>query len=353
MAFYLPQFHPIAENDAWWGRGFTEWRNVARATAKVRGQRQPQLPADLGFYDLRLEETRRQQAQMAREYGLHGFCYYHYWFNGRRVLERPFEEVLRSGDPDLPFCLCWANENWTRIWDGGSQHMLLEQRYSAADDHAHAESLLPAFCDPRYVRVDGRPMFLIYRTALLPDPAATAKRWRDVVRAHGLADLYLVRVESHADFSTPQSLGFDAAVEFAPFNGLGPRLFRTRLDGIRRRLALLPRATGENNYYRYADVARRMSQRPRTEFECIPCVTPGWDNTARRRDGATVLLDATPAEYCAWLQRAVHRAQTQLPEDRRFVFINAWNEWAEGNHLEPDLDAGLTYLEATRQALLV
>src|SRR5215467_8332153 len=173
IAFYLPQFHPISGNDQWWGKGFTEWRNVVRGRPLFPGHYQPHLPADLGFYDLRVPEIRQAQADLAQEYGIHGFCYYHYWFNGRRLLQRPFEEILASGKPDFPFCLCWANENWTRTWDGGDDQILLAQNYSDEDDLTHIKSLIPAFRDKRYIRVNGKPVLLVYRTTSLPNPSET------------------------------------------------------------------------------------------------------------------------------------------------------------------------------------
>src|ERR1700682_5554230 len=181
ISMYLPQFHPIPENDEWWGTGFTEWANVTKARPKYRKHYQPHLPSDLGFYDLRLSETREAQAELAKRYGIHGFCYYHYWFNGKRLLERPFTEVLASGNPDFPFCLCWANENWTRRWDGREQETLLRQRYSPEDDRAHIRALLPAFEDARYIRVEGKPFFVVYRTGHMPDPRRTAEIWREEV----------------------------------------------------------------------------------------------------------------------------------------------------------------------------
>ena len=190
IAIHLPQFHPIKENDSWWGKGFTEWRNVAKAKPLFEGHYQPHIPADLGYYDLRLNEVREQQAEMARHYGIEGFCYYHYWFNGKRVLERPVNEIFESGKPDFPFMLCWANENWTRRWDGMENDILLEQKYSEEDDENHIEYLIQFFKDPRYIRVNNKPVIIIYKTFLLPDPRKTADTWRRMAAKYGL-ELYI------------------------------------------------------------------------------------------------------------------------------------------------------------------
>lgn len=352
IAFYLPQFHPTPENDEWWGMGFTEWRNVTKARPQFAGHYQPHLPADLGFYDLRLPEVQVAQADMAREHGLHGFCYYHYWFNGRRILERPVNDFLASGKPDFPFCLCWANENWTRVWDGGEKDVLLEQRYSEDDDLTHILSLLPAFRDPRYIRVDGRPVLLVYRTGLLPNPFRTAEIWRRAALEAGLPGLYLMRVESHGDDTDPRSIGFDASVDFAPFNGLGARYIKpSALAQALTKLGLLPRGLLDHNVYLYQDVANAMLRTPAAPFKRHRCVTPGWDNTARRAKNGTILLESTPARYERWLSGAATLTRQELAGEEQIVFVNAWNEWAEGNHLEPDLRWGRAYLEATQRAL--
>lgn len=353
IALYLPQFHPTPENDEWWGKGFTEWRNVTKARPLFPGHYQPHLPADLGFYDLRLPEAREAQAALAREYGIHGFCYYHYWFNGRCMLERPFNEVLASGKPDFPFCLCWANENWTRAWDGGKTNILLGQNYSHDDDLAHINSLMPAFQDPRYIRIDGRPLFLVYRTGLLPDPRRTAEIWREAAVRAGVGDLYLVRVERFARDIDPALIGFDATVEFAPdADAMVARRFHDGLPGfLSRHGIIISRAYAQNRVVRYADLAKSMLSRPMPEFKRFRCVTPMWDNSARRKQHAWIVVDSTPDLYQNWLETVAAQTRQRYQGDERLVFINAWNEWAEGNHLEPDLKWGRAYLEATRGAL--
>jgi lipopolysaccharide biosynthesis protein len=352
IAFYLPQFHPIAENDEWWGKGFTEWRNVVKAKPLFPGHYQPHIPADLGFYDLRLPEAREAQAALAREYGIHGFCYYHYWFNGRRILERPFNEVLASGKPDFPFCLCWANENWTRVWDGGEKNVLLEQKYSHEDDLAHIESLIPAFRDERYIRINGKPLFLVYRTGLLPNPARTAEIWREAARRAGIGDLYLVRVESFGNVTDSRSIGFDAAVEFAPFGGvMGKLKFHGSFHRLLANVGLLAKGFTENSVIDYDTIAQGMVNRPEPDFKLFRCVTPSWDNSARRKRGGLIFDRATPKKYEAWLRTVLEKTLRRREGEERIVFINAWNEWAEGNHLEPDLKWGRAYLEATKIAL--
>ena len=352
IAFFLPQFHPVHENDAWWGKGFTEWTNVVRAQPRFPGHYQPHIPADLGFYDLRLPDTREAQAELAREYGVSGFCYYHYWFTGRRILERPVNEILASGRPDFPFCLCWANENWTRRWDGAESHLLLSQEYSDADDLAHIESLFPAFCDPRYIRVNGKPLFLVYRTELLPDPRRTAELWRGAAQKAGIGELYLVRVESKEPDIDPRPLGFDAAVEFAPdWKQLPWYLRDSRKIALQARLGMLPKAYADNLICEYDEVAAKMLAKPAPDYKRFPGVAPSWDNSARRSSGAVILRGATPEKYENWLRENSRRVLERFQGEERLLFINAWNEWAEGCHLEPDLKHGRAYLEATRRAL--
>ncbi len=338
LAFYLPQFHPIPENDTWWGKGFTEWTNVARARPLFPGHYQPHIPADLGFYDLRLPEVRQAQADLAREYGIGGFVYYHYWFNGKRLLEGPFDQVLSSGRPDFPFCLCWANESWTRAWDGHSDEILMPQSYSEADDREHIRWLARAFQDPRYIRVQNKPLILIYAANKLPHPRRTSEIWREEAQKLGLGELFLCRVESYADeVGNPGELGLDAAVEFQPdWKHLST-----------------PRAAplyGDLRVYEYMEIMQQQLAKPASSYPRFPGVTPSWDNSPRRLNKAIILAGSNPALYEIWLRAAIQKARQQDPGEG-IVFINAWNEWGEGNHLEPDWAFGRGYLEATRRAL--
>jgi lipopolysaccharide biosynthesis protein len=354
LALYLPQFHPIPENDEWWGVGFTEWSNVVRARPQFPGHHQPHLPAGLGFYDLRLPEAREQQANLATGAGIGGFVYYHYWFGGRRLLNRPFDDVLASGTPEIPFALCWANEHWTRVWDGGANDVLVAQSHSDEDDRAHLRWLCEAFDDPRYLRVDGKPLFFVYRASKLPDPRRTTETWREEAVRLGVGDLFLVRVESFPEERTdPRTLGFDAALDWVPdWADLGPRLRQSPMDRITRKLGLSPPGYGLHRVHDYRDVIGRSLLRRREEWEQFPCVTPSWDNSARRANNGVILRGATPDLFEDWLVAALERAGKELPPGHRLVFVNAWNEWAEGNHLEPDDRWGTAWLDAVRAARL-
>lgn len=352
IAFYLPQFHPIPENNEWWGKGFTEWTNVAKAKPLFPGHYQPHLPADLGFYDLRLPETRQAQADLAREYGIYGFCYYHYWFNGKRLLERPFDEILASGKPDFPFCLCWANENWTRKWDSQEQNVLMEQVYSEEDDRLHMRWLAKAFRDRRYIKVDGKPLFLVYRAMKIANPIKTAKVWREEARKLGIGEIFLCRVESFPDeHNDPSLMGFDAAVEFQPdWSHLRLPLQTGRRWQLARELGLANQAYGINRIYDYSTIVEHMLAKPTPDYQQFPCVTPSWDNTARRKKDAIILQNSTPQSYEHWLKTIVDKTLSNKSAEN-LIFINAWNEWGEGNHLEPCQKWKHAYLEATRRAL--
>jgi lipopolysaccharide biosynthesis protein len=332
IAFYLPQFYPTLENDGWWGPGFTEWTNVVQGRPLFDGHYQPRLPADLGFCDLRVPEVRQAQADLAAQHGIEAFCYWHYWFHGTRVLERPFEEVLASGEPALPFCLSWANETWARRWhgSGNSDEVLREQTYSEEDDVEHARWLLTAFADPRYVRINDRPLFLVYRPFDLPDARRTTEIFRrESVRA-GLPEPYLLGINAHLPTKDTRSLGFDCTLNFEP------------------QLSAVPGPTEPGlKIYDYTIATQSMRNQTR-DYPTHPCVMVSWDNTPRQGDNGIVFINSKPETFEQGLRRVVATLADD-PLEERVVLLNAWNEWAEGNHLEPDLRYGLGWLEAVRR----
>jgi len=354
VAFHLPQFHRIPENDRWWGEGFTEWTQIRSALPRFPGHVPPGPAGELGEYDLRDPRAHRAQAELAREHGVHAFCHYHYWFGGRRLLETPVEEMRRLGEPGFPFLLCWANERWTRRWDGRDEDVLMEQVYSPEDDVTHARHLLEVFADERYVKVKGRPLFLVYRPSDLPDPQATVARWKREAERLGRPRPYLAAVESfESEKRDWREVGFDVNVEFQPdWWNLGERRpgeeSMADLGLSKERLEELERA--HLQFHRYEVVVERMLARDKPPWPRIPCVTPRWDNTPRRGDSGLLLHGSTPALFEHWCREV--RAHWLHPDpDLDFVFVNSWNEWAEGAYLEPDAVTGRGYLEALRRAL--
>lgn len=355
LAIHLPQFHPVGENDEWWGKGFTEWRNVTRARPMFPGHRQPHLPGDLGFYDLRLPEAREAQAELAGEYGIDGFCYYHYWFHGRRLLERPVNEIVASGKPDFPFCLFWANESWEGRWHGvaGERKTLVKQEYSAEDDLAHFRWLAPVMADPRYIKVSGRPVFLIYRPMDLPDPRRTVESWKSEALRLGMGEPYLIASDSHAYCRNLTELGFDAVLQFLPqLHALGftgtPRL-KSRLARVARNLSRGV-ASLSLNTCDYREALDKMVRE--VSWPAHKMIFPAWDNTPRAGKRGVVIVGSSPDRFYQAVLEMSRWTIDNLQQDRRFLFLNAWNEWAEGNHLEPDLAYGRGYLDAVRKAKL-
>ncbi|MEA5428593.1 glycosyltransferase WbsX family protein [Arcicella lustrica] len=352
IAIYLPQYHPIKENDKWWGNGFTEWRNVVKGKVIIKGQYQPHLPLDLGYYDLRLPEIREAQAELAKNSSIHGFCYYHYWFKGKRLLDLPINNVLESKKPDFPFCLCWANENWSRNWDGRSKNMLLEQAYNEEDDLAHIQFLCKeVFTDSRYIKVDGKPLFVVYRPELFPDFKKTANIWRNEAKKLGFPDLYLGFFWTFESNIHPDKFGLDFAAQFPP-----------NKYEIKRKISLLGRVlvklgmgiTLRQKYqiYEYKQLVKYSENfEYNKDFTLFPGITPMWDNYVRRRNGGgRIFLNSTPELYKKWLNDICKRWNPKSSSEN-FLFINAWNEWAEGNHLEPCEKWGHQYLDATREVL--
>jgi hypothetical protein len=347
IAYYLPQFHPIPENDAWWGKGFTEWRNVASAKPLFAGHHQPHLPADLGYYDLRIPEVREQQAAMAREYGIEGFCYWHYWFMGKRLLDRPLNELLASRKPDFPFCIGWANESWTRRWTGQEAEVLLKQTYSHDDNIAHARWLAEVFSDTRYLRIDGRPILVLYRAPALLDPQRTIDTVRSECVRLGVAEPYIVGRDTHNRGQDLRAFGCDISESSSPALGAlaGAFLRSWRLADWRRNIRLGIWA-GDLKVYDYEDACRRM-ELARPSHPHIPGFFVGWDNTARRGRKAIILIRSTPDAFARGLRVVIESVQDR-PHEQRLVFLNAWNEWAEGMYLEPGQLYGLGFLEALR-----
>lgn len=354
VALYLPQFHPTPENDAWWGPGFTEWTNVGAAKPLFPGHRQPVVPADLGYYDLRVPETRAAQAALAQEHGIAAFCYWHYWFGGRRILERPFQEVLESGAPRFPFCLGWANQTWSGIWHGAPDRTLIEQVYPGEADHrAHFEAILPAFRDARHFTVDGKPLFLIYRPTEFPEVRAFTEQWRALADEAGLPGIYFVGVASRAEYD-PAAHGLDAVVLMNPdFAYYHHNRALTPLSRVVRKITrpLGPRAsTIFRNLYSYDRAIAEALPAEGLRPDQVPCAFSNWDNTPRCQHGGRVFLGATPEKFQAHLECLVD-AVSDRPAEHRLVFLRSWNEWAEGNYIEPDRRWGRAYLEAVRAAV--
>lgn len=372
IGLYLPQYHPIPENDEWWGKGFTEWTNVAKARPLFRGHYQPRIPADLGFYDLRLPEVREQQAQLAREAGLEGFCYYHYWFgNGRQLLERPFNEVLASGKPDFPFCLCWANHDWTnKTWQKGNNFrrdsMIMKMEYSKEDYVRHFNYVLPAFRDPRYITVDGKPLFAVWAPHHIPDAREFIDLWQQLARENGLPGIHFVGHTDNAGKGLPEQaadyysadkakeyyqavldLGFDAVMSS------GYRRAVALLQGKTRMMWRMLSGKTFAPTYSKMDYSRLMANYyvPEDAGENIyPTLLPQWDRTPRAGKNSEIVVDSTPARFQETVETAIELIRQKEPE-HQLLFLKAWNEWGEGDYVEPDQKFGHGWLQAIRNAI--
>jgi len=344
IAFFLPQFHPIPENDRWWGAGFTEWTNVRRGEPQFSEHYQPHVPSTLGYYDLREPDVLQRQVQLAREYGIYGFCFYYYWFAGKVLLDLPIRRILETGKPDFPFCICWANENWTRRWDGRESDILISQQHSHDDDLAFLRNVENILVHKNYIRVDDKPLLIVYQPALLPDAQATAERWRDYFRGQGHGELFIAATQTFSDTSPASKYGFDALIQFPPHTEASP--VTCLIEGLDE--SFEGRVYDYNQTKKCAmDEFRGLSRSQRV----YPGVMPSWDNTARRGNRAGVWYNASPESYYDWLTNVINISQRNRPHEEHFVFINAWNEWAEGCHLEPDRQYGYAWLNATRLAL--
>ena len=346
IAFYLPQFHPFAENDKFWGRGFTEWTNTTKAVPMFKGHYQPRLPGELGFYDTRLKQVLARQIELAKQYGIHGFCLYHYFFDGKPLMRAPYNLLLANPDLDIPFCLNWANEPWTVRFDGLSTKtgVLLDQKHSPEDDLAFFRDIEPALNDRRYITIDGRPLLIIYRPSLFPDISATLERWRECCHRGGLEDPYLAVVQTGFEGRVdPREYGFDAAVEFPPHN--------LDVTNVAHRVNLYDPGA-EIGIYDYDHVIERALARPEPPYRLLRGMMAEWDCTPRRANSGA-FINCAPHRYQRWLEGVCAETDSDgaRPPDEKLVFINAWNEWAEGAYLEPDRKYGYAYLDATARAL--
>lgn len=343
VAFYLPQYHRVKENDEFWGEGFTEWTNVRKARPNFEGHHQPRVPENEDYYDLADINVQKKQARLAKEYGVSAFCYYMYWFNGRRVLERPLDQMLATPSIDMEFCVCWANENWTRTWDGKANDILLGQVHSPESDRQFIRDAMKYLADPRYMRVDGKLMLLVYRADLIPNCADSMAIWREEVRRAGLGELHLCAVQFYG-ITDPEPWGFDAAVEFPPHGWLRPE----NMPDTPPRL-LNSKFTGHIfDYAKSVDFALR---KPIPDYRWYRGVFPGWDNTARRQDTPHIFANSNAFQFERWLIEVLRQTALMAPPEHQIVFINAWNEWGEGAHLEPDAKTGKLNLMALNAAL--
>lgn len=341
IAFYLPQFHPFPENDKWWGRGFTEWTNVSKATPQFVGHYQPRLPGELGFYDLRIQEIQRRQVELAKKYGIHGFCFHYYWFNGKRLMDMPLHHFIDDPEIDFPFCICWANENWTRRWDGQNNEILIGQAHSFENDRRFIEDLEPVLRSPRYIRIDGRPLIIVYRAILLENPKKTVQYWKRFCVDRGLGEPLLIAAQTFG-FKNPLTVGFDVAIEFPPHNIV--------IEEITGSISLVNKDYA-GAIYDYKKMIEHNIPLIDEDYRVIRTVVPGWDNEARMPGRGHTFAFSTPGLYQRWLEKTIFEEECKQPEENRLVFINAWNEWAEGAYLEPDRKFGYAYLQATKEAL--
>jgi len=350
IALYLPQFHPIPENDLWWGKGFTEWTNVGKAKPLFGGHYQPRVPADLGYYDLRLPEIRQAQADLAQEYGIEGFCYWHYWFgNGKRLLERPFNEVLASGKPDFPFCLGWANHSWSGIYSGiKSKETLIEQTYNGVHDYErHFYDILPALQDKRYILINGKPFFLIFDPLGIPDPKIFIDCWQELAVKNGLPEIHFVAHTYHS--GQIQSLldnGFDAVniVRLFDYQKVGISFMRKAINKIKREYFKI------GFYPEYKDAIQYFSGKEDIEVNVYPTIVPDWDHSPRTGKYGSILKNASPELFGKHVEKTFSNVKAK-PEQQRIVILKSWNEWAEGNYIEPDLKFGRQYLETLKKEI--
>ncbi|UKA29892.1 glycoside hydrolase family 99-like domain-containing protein [Photobacterium damselae] len=346
IAFYLPQFHCFPENDKWWGKGFTEWRNVTKAVPQFIGHNQPLLPSDLGFYDLNNDDVLMDQVKIAKNYGIAAFCFHYYWFSGRKLMNKPIEKYLNNKELDLNFCICWANENWTRRWDGNESDVLIGQEHSLEIDSKFILDIKQFLEDERYIKVNGKKLIVIYRPSIIPNIKEVVENWRTHCRNNGLGEIHLVMAKSF-DQVDPSLYGFDAAVEFPPHQ-LGAIVSPEKIDNTQ-----LLNKSFEGLIFDYNKVVNAKLREYKDQFSdnLYRTVFPSWDNEARKPGRGHIFKGSTSGKYQEWLEGAIDYSKKNKVENESLVFINAWNEWAEGAVLEPTLKEGYSYLNATFNAL--
>jgi hypothetical protein len=352
IAFYLPQYHTIPENDKWWGKGFTDWDTVRKAKPLFKGHWQPHIPGELGYYNLLDPGVREKQAELAREHGIEGFCYYHYWLGGgKRLLERPFEEVLTSGRPDFPFCLAWANHPWAATWFGAGDRLLIEQVYPGKEDYkAHFEYLLKAFRDPRYIRVNGKPLFYICLPVNIPEIKKVADLWNSLANKAGLNGIHCIGENISQDRQKEMGLDSSCYVRHRHIGFLNRnKSIFINLKIISKKLLFSYIQTPE--IYSFPEAMKFFIHPASSNINVYPSIVPNWDNTPRMDRKGVVLTGATPELFREHVRDVLKKIEHK-PFENRIAFIKSWNEWAEGNYLEPDQKFGRRYLEVLKEEVL-
>lgn len=378
IAFYLPQFHEVEENNKWWGKGFTEWVNVAKARPLFKGHKQPHIPADLGFYNLLDSSIREKQANLAREAGIEGFCYWHYWFgNGKRILEKPFQEVLKLGKPNFPFCLGWANESWTnKSWTNKSsfvkEGILLEQIYNEKDYIEHFNALLPAFKDDRYIKVDNKPLFYIYRPLLIPDATHFINLWNKLAKENGLEGIYFVAMSFNTSFRQigKQGNGFVKAPSLDKASEYYNHLLNLGFDAVNSRGNARAEYICKGKYktllrvfirkffkikilnsFDQAKINKHLFVEEDKWNNVFPTIMPNWDRSPRSGKDASIYINSSPKEFGKIVRKACQLVSNK-PKDKQIIFIQSWNEWGEGNYMEPDIEFGKQFIEEMKNNLI-
>lgn len=340
ITFYLPQFHTFKENDEWWGKGFTEWTNTKKSKPRFEGHYQPRVPhKDIGYYSLDNIETIKKQVSLAKQHGIYGFCFYYYWFSGKRLMEKPLDLFLNS-DIDFPFCLCWANENWTRAWNGQKKDILIKQEYSDKDYKEFIENIKKYITDKRYIKIDNKPLIMIYNPTEIPNFEKHVSEWRRYAKEEGIGEIYIASKCDLANNENKYTEYVDAEFDFPP-QGIGHK--ETIVTGL-----------DSPKIFNYKQIVDEIEHLYRNHYPLKPfyySCTMGWDNSARRKENYTVYYNYSLESYYKWLRIIIEETRRRNNEENRFMFVNAWNEWAEGTYLEPDEKYGYANINTLSKAI--